>query len=107
MILMAKLSKEDFLKKIDETEMSDDVKISFMEDISDSLEDANQELLSEIESLKSELESKVKEIEDLNRRYKERFLSTEEVKEEIKDDTDADIYEEKSDEEEVIDVKEI
>lgn len=107
MILMAKLSKEDFLKKIDETEMSDDIKISFMEDISDSLEDANQELLSEIESLKSELESKVKEIEDLNRRYKERFLSTEEVKEEIKDDTDADIYEEKSDEEEVIDVKEI
>lgn len=107
MILMAKLSKEDFLKKIDETEMSDDIKISFMEDISDSLEDANQELLAEIESLKFELESKVKEIEDLNKRYKERFLSTEEVKEEIKDDSDADIYEEKSDEEEVIDVKEI
>lgn len=106
MILMAKLSKEDFLKKIDETEMSDDIKISFMEDISDSLVDANEELLSEIESLKSELETKVKEIEDLNKRYKERFLSSDEVKEDDTSDEE-DIYKEEKSDEEVIDVKEI
>ncbi len=32
---MAKLSKEEFLKKIDEYDFADDMKISLMEDISD------------------------------------------------------------------------
>lgn len=101
---MAKLSKEELLKKIDESSMTDDEKISFMEDISDSIEVDNTEL----ESVKNELESAKTELELLKSKYKERFLSGEEiakVEEKIEDaieEVDPEVKEE-----EVIDVKDI
>lgn len=101
---MAKLSKEELLKKIDESSMTDDEKISFMEDISDSIEIDN----SELESAKAELESAKTELELLKSKYKERFLSNEEIAkvEEKVEDAIEDIDPELK-EEEVIDVKDI
>lgn len=100
---MAKLSKDEFLKKVNEMDFNDDVKISLMEDITDSLEDSS----SELDSLKAEIEQLKSELEEAKRKYIERFLSAEEVKDEIKDEVnDEEVYEEKESED-VIDVKDI
>ena len=88
---MAKLTKEELMNRINELELSDDVKISLMEDISDSLEE-NTDVIS-----KEEFDDITNKYEELLSKYKERFLNS---KEEIKEDKE---YEEK----EVIDVKEI
>lgn len=96
---MAKLSKEELIKKVDESSMSDDEKISFMEDISDSFDFDNTEL----EQAKTDLESALTEIESLKTKYKERFLSSAEEKiEDAIDEIDPEMKEE-----EVIDVKDI
>lgn len=97
---MAKLTKDELIKKIDESSMSDDEKISFMEDISDSFDVDN----SELEKAKADLESALTEIESLKTKYKERFLS-DNVEEKIEDAIDEIDPEMK--EEEVIDVKDI
>lgn len=88
---MAKLTKEEFIQKYNE-KLADnsELAVELMEDITDSIE-------SDI----SELEEMKKKYDDLLNRYKERFMSSEEVKEEIKDET------EEVKEEEVIDVQEI
>ena len=90
---MAKLSKEDLLTRVNESGMTDDEKISFMEDITDSF----------IEPDTTELDKVKADYEDLKEKYKARFLSSEEVK---------DIKEEKEqpkemEEKEVIDIKDI
>lgn len=94
---MAKLSKDELLKKITEKITDEDLVIELMEDISDSLDVSAEEEKKVLEDKITELELK---LEDLKTKYKERFLKgevTEEVKEEI----------EEPKEEEVIDVKEI
>lgn len=101
---MAKLSKEELLKKIDESSMTDDEKISFMEDISDSIEVDN----SELASAKADLESARTELELLKSKYKERFLSNEEIaKVDDKIEDAIDEIDPEMKEEEVIDVKDI
>ena len=101
---MAKLSKEELLKKIDESSMTDDEKISFMEDISDSIEVDN----SELETAKADLESARTELELLKSKYKERFLSNEEIaKVEDKVEDAIEEIDPELKEEEVIDVKDI
>lgn len=96
---MAKLSKEELIKKVDESSMSDDEKISFMEDISDSFDFDDTEL----EKAKTDLETALTEIESLKAKYKERFLSSAEEKiEDAIDEIDPEMKEE-----EVIDVKDI
>lgn len=99
---MAKLSKEELIQKIDSLPLSDDEKISLMEDISDSMEVSDN---SELESVKADLEKALMDVEDLKAKYKARFLSGE-VKIE---DTPAEEVEEVKEEEEpeVIDVKDI
>lgn len=89
---MAKLTKDEFIKKYNE-KLADnnELAVELMEDITDSIE-------SDI----TELEDMKKKYDDLLNRYKERFMSSEEVVEEVKDETT-----EVVDEEEVIDVKEI
>ena len=89
---MAKLTKEEFIKKYNE-KLADnnELAVELMEDITDSIE-------SDI----SELEEMKKKYDDLLNRYKERFMSSDEVVEEVKEETT-----EETDEEEVIDVKEI
>ena len=89
---MAKLTKDEFIKKSNE-KLADnnELAVELMEDITDSIE-------SDI----TELEEMKKKYDDLLNRYKERFMSSEEVVEEVKEEATEEV-----DEEEVIDVKEI
>lgn len=97
---MAKLSKEEILAKIDATGLTDDEKISFMEDISDSFSEPDT---TEVDGLKAEVEKLNSEIEDLKNKYKARFLSNEEVKEvEEKEEVEPEM-----EEKEYVDVKDI
>lgn len=94
-----KLSKEELKKKIDEKIEDNDTKIELLEDIEDSFEietDKGETVSKEdYETLKAEHES-------LKEKYKNRFLSKDEEKEEKADDDGEELEEEK-----VIDVKEI
>lgn len=101
---MAVISKEDLIKKVNESSLTDDEKISFMEDISDSWnDDVNEEYRARYEAEKKEMEANIAsleaEAEELKKRYKERFLSGEEKRDVIED-----VIENKD---EIIDVKEI
>ena len=96
---MAKYSAEELSSRINELELDDDVKISLMEDITDSISPAESE---ELAAIKAEIEKKDAEIEELKEKYKARFLKAEEVKE-VKEEVEDEDLEEK----EVIDIKEI
>mgnify|MGYP007022359680 CR=1 FL=1 len=87
-----KMSKEELIKKVNESEIDDELKISLMEDITDSFEGDVQD--------NSELEEVKAKYEELKEKYKARFLEGEEKEPEKEDD-------EEIKEEEVIDVKEI
>lgn len=92
-----KLSKEELKKKIDEVIEDDDLKISLLEDIEDSV-DVQDETEKVEKTAYDQLKS---EYDELKEKYKNRFLTSDEVKEEV---TEEDVGEEK---EEVIDVEEI
>lgn len=94
---MARLSKDELLKKITEKVTDEDLVIELMEDISDSLDVSYEEEKKVLEDKINELELK---LEELKTKYKERFLKGEVIEEE-KDEI------EEPKEEEVIDVKEI
>lgn len=94
-----KLSKEELSAKINDLDIDEEIKVSLMEDIADSIEVGSEtEDNGELEELKIKYES-------LREKYKERFLKgndeTEEKEDEEKEDDD------ELKEEEVIDVKEI
>lgn len=90
-----KMSKEELIKKINESEISDEMKVSLMEDITDSFEDVSKtDLSGYVEKEK---------YDELLEKYKSRFLAGDE-KEDKKEDEDET---EELKEEEVIDVKEI
>ena len=99
---MAKLSKEELIQKIDSLPLSDDEKISLMEDISDSMAVVDN---SELESVKADLEKALMDVEDLKAKYKARFLSGEVKIEDTPAEEVEEVKEEK--EPEVIDVKDI
>lgn len=90
-----KLSKEELAQKINGLAIDDEIKITLLEDITDSMEMAEPDN-SELEEIKAKYE-------ELKEKYKERFLkgTDESEKEEEKED------DEELKEEEVIDVKEI
>ena len=90
-----KLSKEELLTKINDLEIGDEIKMSLLEDIADSMDVAedNTALVEEI----------TQKYEELKEKYKARFLGGEEKDE--KEEKDEEVEELK--EEEVIDVKEI
>ena len=93
-----KLSKEELSAKINDLDIDEEIKVSLMEDIADSIEGSSEtEDNGELEELKIKYES-------LREKYKERFLKGEEIEEEKKDDETED---DELKEEEVIDVKEI
>ena len=96
---MAKYSAEDLSSRINELELDDDVKISLMEDITDSVSPDESEELAQI---KSELEKSKADYEELKDKYKARFLSA--VKE---DEEKVEVKDEDLEEKEVIDIKEI
>ena len=95
---MAKYSAEELSSRINELELDDDVKISLMEDITDSVSPDESE---ELAGIKAELEKISAELEELKEKYKARFLKAVESDEEEKEDT------EDLEEKEVIDVKEL
>lgn len=101
---MAVISKEELIRRINESGLTDDEKISLMEDITDSWsEDVNEEYRARYEAEKKEMEVNIANLEaetaDLKAKYKERFLSGEEKKDIIEDV--------KIDKDETIDIKEI
>lgn len=98
-----KLSKEELKKKIDEVVQDDEVKISLLEDIEDSMDVADESEKVE-KSAYDELETKYEEIKQ---KYKDRFLKGDEEKKEDKETEDKETEDEELKEEEVIDVKEI
>ena len=97
---MPKYSAEDLSSRINDLELDDEVKISLMEDITDSISPDESE---EFANIKSELEKSKADYEDLKEKYKARFLSAVKEDEEVKDE----IKDEDLEEKEVIDIKEI
>ena len=96
---MAKLSKDELIKKVSEKVMDEDVSIELMEDITDSFDTETVDTSSEDKARIEELETKLKEIRD---KYKERFLKGSDEKEDIDESEDTEMKEK-----EVIDIKEI
>lgn len=96
-----KLSKKELMQRVSDLIEDDEIKISVLEDMDDSIvEELSVENVID-ENTKRELEEIKWKYEDLKNRYKERFLNgTDEESEEKEDD-------EELKEEEVIDVKEI
>ena len=95
---MSKFSAEELSSRVNDLEIDDDVKISLMEDITDSISKDESE---ELATLKSELDKVKEEYDTLKEKYKSRFFEAVSTDEETKDD------EEELKEEEVIDIKEI
>lgn len=94
---MSKFSAEELSSRVNDLEIDDDVKISLMEDITDSISKDESE---ELATLKSELDKVKEEYDTLKEKYKSRFFEAVSTEEETKDD-------EELKEEEVIDIKEI
>lgn len=94
---MSKFSAEELSSRINDLEIDDDVKISLMEDITDSISKDESE---ELATIKSELDKVKEDYESLKEKYKSRFFEAVSTDEEKKDD-------EELKEEEVIDIKEI
>ena len=95
---MAKYSAEELSSRINDLELDDDVKISLMEDITDSVSPDESE---ELAGIKAELEKAKADYEELKEKYKARFLKAVESDEEEKEE------QEDLEEKEVIDVKEL
>ena len=95
---MAKYSAEELSSRINDLELDDDVKISLMEDITDSVSPDESE---ELASVRAELEKTKADYEELKEKYKARFLKAVESDEEEK------VEDEDLEEKEVIDVKEL
>lgn len=96
---MAKLTKEELIKKVSEKVTDAEVQVELMEDITDSFGDVVDN--SELEELKVKYD-------ELMNKYRDRFLEVKEVKEEIEqaqEENSEEIDEVK--EEEVIDIQEI
>lgn len=96
---MAKYSAEELSSRVNELELDDDVKISLMEDITDSVTPDESEELARI---KAELEKAKADYDELKEKYKARFLKAVESEEVESEKEDKDL-----EEKEVIDVKEL
>lgn len=70
---MAKLSKEDLIKKVNEMfgDNATDEQISLLEDISDSMGDSNND---ELETTKQALSQAQTDLKEFKQKYRERFL---------------------------------
>ena len=91
---MAKLGKDEFNKKYSEKIVdNDDLLIELMEDITDSFDANDEEVVT-----KEEFEGITSKYEELLAKYKERFLSSEDIPEEKKEELE---------EKEYVDVREI
>lgn len=90
-----KLSKEELKQKVNELVTDNDIAIQLLEDIEDSME------VGEVDTAKiDELQAK---LDDLQEKYKQRFLKGDDKKDEDKKEE----VDEELEEKEVIDIKEI
>lgn len=97
-----KLTKQELKQRIsDSIKDNDELVISLLEDIEDSMTEGNNEDV-QIETLKKENEEIKWKYEDIKNRYKERFLTGVEETEEIADEESPEL-----EEKEIIDIKEI
>lgn len=96
-----KLSKKDLMQRISDLIEDEDLKISVLEDMEDSI--VEEGIVEEIvdESTKRELEELKWKYESLREKYKERFLKGSET------DEEDEVEETEMKEKEIIDVKEI
>lgn len=98
---MAKLTKDELIKKVSEKIEDTDLQLELMEDIADSFMDGDV-------VDKSELDKVTKELQDLKEKYRSRFLEVKEVQEVVEEVKDEETPEdEELKEEEVIDIQEI
>ena len=67
---MAKLSKDELKEKINACEISEELKVSLLEDIEDSWEDSSKDTEKD-----EQIQKLTGELEDLKQKYKERFLT--------------------------------
>ena len=95
---MAKLTKEELSKRINDLELDDDLKISLMEDIADSFIDESEELAK----LKEDIAKITEDYNGLKEKYKSRFFESD-----SKEETTEEYVEDEEEKEEVIDIKEI
>lgn len=93
---MAKLSKEELLKKISEKVLDNDLSVELLEDITDSMDVSDDAEKQVLQDKITELESK---LEELKAKYKERFLTNDKSEEPEEP--------EEPKEENIIDIKEI
>lgn len=93
---MAKLSKEELLKKISEKVLDNDLSVELLEDITDSMDVSDDAEKQALQDKITELESK---LEELKAKYKERFLTNDKSEEPEEP--------EEPKEENIIDIKEI
>lgn len=105
---MAVISKEELKQKIVDSGLSEEKQIELLEDVEDSwTDDVNEEYKARYEAEKKEMEANIASLEaetaNLKAKYKERFLSGVEVKEERKEE----ILPDEKKENDIIDVKEI
>lgn len=86
---MAKLSKEDLIKKVNEMfgEDATDEQISLLEDISDSMGDSNND--DELENTKKALTKAQTDLKEFRQKYRERFLGGVDNNPSKKDETDS------------------
>lgn len=97
---MAKLTKDELIKKVSEKIEDSDLQLELMEDIADSFMDG--EVVD-----KSELDKVSQELADLKEKYRSRFLEVKEVKEIVDEVKDESSETDEVSEEEVIDIQEI
>lgn len=99
-----KLTKKEFIEKYSSKFEDNDEKIAFLEDISDSIEVADDgEKSAEIDKLNSEIDRLKSDLDMQKQRYIDRFINGEEAEKKAEEFKEIDEPEEK----EVIDIKEI
>lgn len=106
-----KKSKQELLNAINELEVDEDVKITLLEDISDSVDDSQYEQFkAQYEQEKADLEAQIANekayITELKNRYKERFLTGIDEDNTEKNDT-SDNNEDELIEKEIVNITEI
>lgn len=95
---MPKYTKEELSSRVNDLDIAEDLKMSLIEDITDSMVDESEEL----SKIQNELDAKVAEYNDLYEKYKSRFMGIA-SDEPPKDEEEKEVEEEEN----VIDIKEI
>lgn len=101
---MALVTKQELLETVNSADMSDEIKIKLMEDITDSFdEEAINKQRADYEADKAEMEAQIAcikaDLEAAKQRYKDRFLEGGSTAPDVTDVTE--------NEEKIVDVKEI